>query len=698
MLLHRVPIWKRAPFIRLFVPLAAGIVIQFYTGLTFHLIIPGIVCFSTAFFLFYLFPAGIRYKLRSVQGFILELIIAVCGMYIAWQKDIRNDPQWFGHSYDDSMHLVIRIDEPPVSKSKSYKAEGIVTAIVSDDTIYPKKGKLFLYFAKDSTGASIQYGTQILLRKPLQQIKNTGNPAAFDFKRYAAFQQISHNIYLEEKDYVILADKDVHPFWRFIYSSRSYIITVLRQYTGDDKNITGVAEALLIGYKEDLDKDLVQAYSNTGVVHIIAISGLHLGLIYFVLSWIFARLPYLKKHRLMRIVLILASLWLFAILTGSSASVLRSAVMFTCILFGKSYFKGSSIYNALAASAFMLLCYNPWFLWDVGFQLSYLAVTGIVWIQQPLYRLIYIKNKWLNKIWNMASVTIAAQLAAFPLCIYYFHQFPNLFLITNLLIVPLSTLILFAEILLIILSGVNIAAMYAGRIIGFLIDMMNAIVRVCNEFPFSMIDDIYSNAASTWLLYGIVVFAAAWILYKSKAAMKLSLCCLLSFCFIHTVARMYHSKQKKIIVYNVPGMSGMDMVDGLSFSFIGDSALSIPGSLRNFHVRPARIAMQAATSNSVDQAVAANNIFSFAGKRILIIHDTLSLAEVSLKIPVDLLVISGNAIFTFSNLLSAIQPALVVFDSSNSLWKIARWKKECSALLLRFHSVPEQGAFVHQIN
>lgn len=229
----------------------------------------------------------------------------------------------------------------------------------------------------------------------------------------------------------------------------------------------GIAEALLIGHTNDLDKDLVQAYSNTGVVHIIAISGMHLALIYGLLVWLFARIPLVNKSKIAQVVLILCCLWLFSLLTGAASSVLRSAVMFTFIAVGKNLSKQSSIYNSLAASAFVMLCYNPYFLWDVGFQLSYLAVIGIIIFQKSIYKWVYIKNKWVNKIWQLMAVSLPAQVLTFPVCIYYFHQFPNLFLITNIIAVPLSGVILFAEIGLVAFSWVPLLGNYLDKIVGW---------------------------------------------------------------------------------------------------------------------------------------------------------------------------------------------------------------------------------------
>jgi competence protein ComEC len=204
-----------------------------------------------------------------------------------------------------------------------------------------------------------------------------------------------------------------------------------------DETETGVAEALLIGYRDDLDKDLVRAYSNTGVVHIIAISGLHLGMIYGLMLLLLKPFRKYKWMRWAKPLLILLVLWGFSLLAGAAASILRSVVMFSFIVIGESLGRKTNIYNTLAASAFCLLVYNPYFFWDVGFQLSYTAVLSIVLFMKPVYQWLYFKNKLLNAIWQLNAITLAAQVLTLPVILYYFHQFPNLFLFTNFVAVPL---------------------------------------------------------------------------------------------------------------------------------------------------------------------------------------------------------------------------------------------------------------------
>lgn len=608
---------------------------------------------------------------------------------------MRHYKNWYGHYVTDSTLLVVVISESPVEKAKSYKADAFVEAVINNGQVKSCRGKLLLYFAKDSSAAQLNYGDKILINKKLQPVKNNGNPGAFNYSRYAAFQQFYHNLYLNEKDWQKNSEKNSNSFNRFIFSSRQKILAVLKENIKGHKDETGVAEALLIGYKEDLDKDLVQAYSNTGVVHIIAISGLHLGLIYFMLSWLFARIPVVKRSKLIRAVLILVCLWLFSLLTGASASVIRSAVMFTCIVLGENFVRKGNIYNSLAASAFIMLCYNPYYLWDVGFQLSYLAVMGIVVFQKPIYNWFYIKNKWLDKLWKLMAVSLAAQLLTFPICIYYFHQFPNLFLFTNIIAVPLSSIILFIEIFLVAFSWIPFLSEWLGKLTNWLVWLMNKIVRWVNDLPFALWDKIAANEFTTALLYTAVIGAAMWLLNKKKVALKVTLFALMLFAAMHVYIKWQVKNQHKFIIYNVPQKSAIDFINGHNYSFRGDSILLEDGLLQNFHLKPARVAMQLnIRTGTIPELFEKNNFYQFAGKRIYLADHTKLFEPLQEKIDVDIVVISHNPKLYIPQLAGVFNCRKFIFDSSNPMWKIEKWKADCERLNLPFHSVPEQGAFI----
>ncbi len=691
-----IPVWKKAPFLRLLIPVIIGILLQWYIQFDWEQILLAAVCFAIAFTAFQLLPLVLRFKFQTLQGFLINLLLIVLGLFITYQKDIRYRENWFGNIYHDSDYIIATINEPLLEKNKSYKAEAVVDNILHNETVKNTAGKIIIYFEKDSANElSLKYGDKILISKKLQEIRNSGNPGAFNYQRYSAFRQIFHNVFLKKNDWLLLDGKNINPFNQFLFTARRNVLNILQKNMQGHDDQLAIAEALLIGYMQDLDKDLVQAYSNTGVVHIIAISGMHLALIYVMLVWIFNKMPFIRKSKIIKVIFILSCLWLFSLLTGGAASILRSAVMFSCIVIGENFGRKTSIYNSLAASAFILLCYNPYFLWDVGFQLSYLAVLGIVIFQKPIYHLLYIKNKWVNKLWALVSVSLAAQIFTFPVCIYYFHQFPTLFLFTNIIMVPLSSLILFVEIFLIALAWMPFVGSLIGKLTWWLVWLMNKIILWFNDLPFALWDRISASVASTLILYAFIVCAGYWLLNKSKTALRLSLLLLLGFVILTGYTKWQTAIQQKLIVYNVPQHQSIDFINGNTYKFIGDSVLLADGMLQNFHLKSGRIALQ--LNKKVDSIPALhqnNHLYQFNNKKILLIDQTIVFQPAEQKINIDYIIISKNQKLYIPQLAQVFNCNQFIFDGSNSLWKIAKWKKDCEQLHLRCYSVSEEGAFI----
>ncbi|MEO5893422.1 MAG: ComEC/Rec2 family competence protein [Ferruginibacter sp.] len=697
---YTIPIWKKAPFIRLLIPLAAGILLQWHFQFPLPAILISVIGLTITYLLFSLFSMAARFKLQPIQGLILNLLLISFGLLATLHKDTRNSKDWYGNIYREGDLMLIKVDEPLIKKAKSFKSNGFVEAIIRQDSVIACNGKILLYFSKDgdktnSAGPQLQYGDKILINKNLQKIKNSGNPGAFNYERYAAFQQIFHNVFLKEKDWIKTGEPAPNLFNRFIFNARDNILSILRKHINSGKDELGIAQALLIGYTNDLDRDLVQAYSNTGVVHIIAISGMHLALIYLLLVQVFGKIPLLNRSKLLQVLLILSCLWLFSLLTGASASVLRAAVMFSFITVGTNLKKRSSIYNSLAASAFVMLCYNPFFLWDVGFQLSYLAVVSIIVFQQTVYNCWHIKNKWIEKVWELAAVSLSAQVLTFPVCIYYFHQFPNFFLLTNIIAVPLSSVILYVEIGLVALSPIPVVAPFIGKIVTWLVWLMNQVVLWVNKIPFAVWEGIPSTVLSTCLLYGVTIGFSAWFIKKNRRMFGAALVCFLAFVMVSIYKNWQIKTQQKLIVYNISQHRAIDFINGNDFNFIGDSVLLQDLMLQNFNLKPARIALQVENRGAVLKNLFHNGSFyQFNNKKILLIDGPISFDTISQKTAVDIIIISKNPAIKITQLAKVFSCGQYIFDASNSLWKIDKWQKECEELHLRSYSVPERGAFV----
>jgi competence protein ComEC len=559
------------------------------------------------------------------------------------------------------------------------------------DSITKVSGNLLVYFQKGHIPPRLGYGSRLFISRPLQQITNSGNPGGFNYQQYCGFRDIYHQVFLREGDFYLLPPAQKHWFQQTLLRTKAWVLSVIRRYI-KGKDESAVAEALLIGYREDLDKELVQSYSNTGVVHIIAISGLHLGMIYGAMLWLFHPFRRRQLVLVLRPAIVILVLWMFTFIAGAVPSILRSAVMFTCIVGGEVLSRRTSIYNTLAVSAFILLLVNPFFLWDIGFQLSFAAVLSIVAFSKHLGNLWWFKNKLLNNLWRLSSVTLAAQLLTLPLVLYHFHQFPNLFLLTNVVIVPLSGLILFSEILLLcctILPGIATAW---GSLIEWCIGLMNDFILRTDRLPFAVTDGINITVLQSLLVYAMIICCSTWLIRKKKGLFVASLAFLGGYVAIRSVDISRVRGQQKVIVYNVPQHTAIDVMEGNKYVFIGDSALYGNAQLINYHLRPSRIIHRVAPGNLHSVAIDSNMIAS-QNVRVAIIDGPVNSSSTANRVRINVIVVTRNPQLYIDQLTRAYDFDLLVFDSSNPSWKIRLWKKDCDSLHLRHHSVPDQGAF-----
>jgi competence protein ComEC len=342
----------------------------------------------------------------------------------------------------------------------------------------------------------------------------------------------------------------------------------------------------------------------------------------------------------------------------------------------------------------MILLFNPYSLWDVGFQLSYAAVLSIVIFSKSITNLIYFKNKTLKLLWDLSAVTIAAQILTLPIILYNFHQFPNFFIFTNLFAVPFSGLILYAEILLLVLSPFSTLAAFIGKLTGSCIALMNHFIERISIIPFSSWRSIQITILQEMILYVFIVVFVWWLVHKHTKALLIALSCLVVFFGLRSYDFLQRNDQQKMIVYNISQYQAIDIIDGRKYQFLGDSILREDGFLRNFHLNGSRILHRVNAADSLNSINCKNNIIISAHKNILVIDKPVYASFTPKKIKIDVIVISKNPGLYIKQLADVFDCDQYVFDASNPLWKINKWKKDCENLHLRHYSIPEQGAFV----
>ncbi len=686
------PIWKEAPFIRLVAALIPGILLQWYCPLplTIIYIAAGLCLAILAAFGFT--NAYTAYQHNWLRAVCIMMLTALLGMWLIHHKNITHQSAWFGHHYTSKAVVIASIKEAPVEKARSFKVLADVYAIAADSKMVRTRGDIILYFQKDSSLLQrIRFGNTIFFNKALQPIQNAGNPGAFDYQRYCLFQGITHQVYLSADEFTVSGRQLQSRFAYWLHEAQQHTLSLLQQHIRG-KDEAAVAEALLIGYRENLDREMMQQYADTGVIHVIAISGMHLAMIYGMLIMVLKPLQKNLLTRWLRGLLILAVLWSFTLLSGAGPSILRSAVMFSFIVAGESFTRRVSVYHTLAASAFFLLCSNPFFVWDAGFQLSYAAVLSIVIFNRPITNWWYCRYKIPYATWQMAAVTLSAQLLTTPLSLYHFHQLPNLFLFTNLLVVPLSGLILYGEILLCAVSGMPTVAQWLGFVLEHLLRYMNSFIIYMNSLPFSVTDNIRVTYLQTLLLYASIITIAVWLMKNKKQLLFSALGCLLTFTSIRGIDLVLQYRQSRLVVYNVASYSAIDLIQGGSCYFVGDTAVEQNDFLRNFHLAPARL-LYRANRHTVYQPPP---VIEWKGKRIIFLQPAIG-SLLTAPVQADLVIVSGNPELNMEQLQQLVGDGQLVFDSSCPAWKIRKWKNECDGLHLRPHSVAEDGAFVFKL-
>jgi len=578
----------------------------------------------------------------------------------------------------------------PEEKANSWKVEVEITNVKTKQW-QPITGKLLLYVSKkEQPSLSWHYGDKILVRGNPQELRPPANPGEFDFKRFLSFRNISHQQYVQSSDVKFIQPNSRPGFIYYSHLARTWSMKKLNEFVhGDDER--AIAIALVLGVTDGIDNDLQNAYAASGAMHVLAVSGMHVGIIYAIILFLFKPLNKYKGSKWLVAVISLVSLWAFSFVTGNSPSVLRAVTMFSFIAVARPFGKRTNIYNTLAASVFVLLIYNPYLIMSVGFQLSYLAVIGIVYLQRPLYNLWSIDNRIGDWMWQITCVSIAAQIATFSLGLLYFHQFPIYILISNLFVIPLSTLVLLVGIFLLAISFISPLASLTGIVLEWLIKALNWTVFKTEALPMSLINNIHITTFQCLLLVSIIVALILLVEFKSIRWLYFAF----GFVLIYTIMQWQHFfksiDQKQLIVYSINKHQAIEFVDRGQSYFVCDSLLQVDEDRIRFHISPNRLTQGVSqTSSFVPFVRVFNGIDYYQWKDKIVARVNNRNAKLPLNFSCDYVVVSNNSLN--KKQLTEIRAEQIIFDGTNS----KRWIDAIRSLKpsASTYSVIEQGAFI----
>ena len=705
-------IYSKIPFVRIVLAFIAGILLyKFFPFIPVWWGTIIAIVITLTLIVFQAIP-----KLRSSYraspywgiGLTIMLIISgYCLSILQTNRQIVTDKSKTGY-------IIGEIIEQPTEKEKSVKTVLEIQAIKNKNEWVKSEGKVVLYFQKDEHSSSLINGDRIVFEPTLQEVKNAGNPEEFDYKQYLAFHLITQQAYLKSGRWQLLRSGSTFGVFAFADNIRNKLLSILKN-NGLKNDNYAVASAITLGYTNEIDAEVKQSYSATGAMHILSVSGMHVGIIFIVLEKFLFFLSRKKLLRILKAVLIILFLWGYALLTGLSPAVMRAAAMLSFVVVGNTLKHQANIYNSLAVSAFFLLTFNPFLLYDVGFQLSYLAVLGIVYFHPHIYKTIYIKNKLIDKIWVLTSVALAAQLITAPLSLYYFHQFPNYFLLTGLIVIPLSTLIIYGIIFLFVISSWGWGSALTGKGINLLVEFMNSSIKTIENLPGSLTSNIPFSSSQVILFYVLLLAITLFIMNKRIIYLRYFLVSVIIILAIGIFNKLELVKQKKFYVYNIKGISAINFIDGSNNVLFSDIekqtskiSYALKGNWISLGVEKERVIpftqineqflfTNIITTNN-QNLFFKKNFFDFYGCRIVTVREALCLSEKNQAVmPIDFLILSNNVRMDIAELLKCFKPKQIIIDSSNSVWKTDSWAKEADILKVPYHVVSKQGAFIANI-
>ncbi|MBX2874467.1 MAG: ComEC family competence protein, partial [Saprospiraceae bacterium] len=564
-------------------------------------------------------------------------------------------------------------------------------------------GKALLYLASDSLAESLLAGDQIAIHATMQRLAPSKNPAAFDYAAYMAKKGVYHRAFVASGDWQKLPPSKYN--WRRdLFTWQQSCQQILAQHL-HSKDAFAIGAALIMGEKGFLDEGIRAAYTNTGAIHVLAVSGLHVGLVYLAISYLLGLVGCQgQRFKWSRSSILLLSVWVFAIFTGASASVLRAATMFSFIILGEALYRNQNIYNTLAASAFLLLCFQPYLLFDVGFQLSYLAVLGIVFFQGRIYRSWYIEHPIGRYLWKLTSVSIAAQLTTLPISLFYFHQFPFYFWLSGWIVVPAAMIILSVGLLLLLFNKVAIISTALGAVLYWIITAMNTLILQIQALPAGLIEGVWLNIESLLLLYLILAFIMFGLQLKQIRLLQLGAVTAILLGILTNVQLWQNKQQQLVAIYAVRANSVIDIFDGTRaycLSNLSAHDQKLRSAAENFRAAHAVQEVQyfnwSASPTAPHKAIPQNSHFKFGGLSFAIISD-LPEHPPPKPVEVDFLILRKNPSQEIMALLPFFKAKTLVFDGSNYKKTVRTWIRDCTILGWDYHDVEQQGAIVIPVN
>lgn len=674
--LHNPYFWESAPFFRLLLPLIAGIVSYSFLQVPLYSVV---VVLAIVFVVFLVF---LRSKKSVLSFFASQATLFLIAWLLCFSNDIRNDKHWFGLKLNTADAYEARITESLTEKERSYKMPVTLLATLEPGHLSSATGDGFVYLLKDGKAANFQKGDIILLPNRWKPIKNAGNPFEFDYAVYCAQNNLYYQQNVSAKD-IVLFKAAATQSASFTSRCHDWCMQQLARYI-DDKPTLGLIQAMLIGDEVNLDNETRQSFAETGIVHIIAISGGNVAIFFLAISLVLWWLKH-KKHEWIKYFIALPLVWFYVLMAGAPPSAVRAAIMFSLLAIGIILQKNNNSLNTLFATAFVLLCAEPMWLYSIGFQLSFIAVLSLILFYAPLYKLYTPGNRIIKALWATIVASAAAEILTAPLVVYYFHLFPLMFLLANVVAYLFMGLVLYLGMAVLLFSFIPVVAGALGQLCIWLVSTFNVVVHWLQQLNPESFYYLQMDAVELILLYALIASVVIWLLREGKRAIFVGLVASCAFLFLLCDDQHNATQQHKLVVYNTGKHIHAELIAGKHYKLLyTDSSLK---QKAEYFTKPAHtgwLAWQPA------QAQLKADLYTIGGHSVLFYNDSLSYPAGQRS---DYIVICEAGAADPERLYTMLHPICLVLPQMPEA-QLERWKAVASRLPIELHYLPDDGAFV----
>ncbi len=683
------------PVVKLLFPYVIGVVIAYYADFGNRMRLVMFLLTGTFFLMVFSLTFVKAYRCRVVKTIVMNIAFVLTGILLT---ELQLHPDYSPDYMENNTEWMVRVEEEPTLRKKSVKVPAIV--LTTDRKKEKAKAKILLYLKPTPDALGLHYGDLLFVHSKLSRIPPPCNPATFNNQRYMQRRGIFYSGFVNENGWERIGNKPGNLLKYFSKSTRDKL-TAIYSSAGMSGEELDILKAILLGDDDTLDPELKASYSSAGVSHILCVSGMHVGVIFMIINFLLMPLNLFRSSRIIKTILVMLVIWLYAHITGLAPSVTRSATMFTFVAIGQLLQRNTNVFHSLFASMFILLIIHPLLLFEVGFQLSYLAVAGIVLFQPKLSALYTCRTRIGHYFWELVTVSMAAQIGTFPISIYYYAKFPNYFLFSNLSVITLSFAVIITGISLLPFSFIPSFTRYVSWMLTKEISIMNSIIRFIEHLPCSVTENIDYHVVQVILLYAVIGCVCMLLYQRSRKTFWIASTFFTLFSVSFAVRKVLLDSETRFLAYHIRKSSALGFQKQGDMVLFSDSIqdeksdlyrYNISNYVRKHHLKVVVVPIDT-FSFDTPFLCKRGNFIRFDDKNYYVLNkNQKNMVRNKNDSPcVDCLLLCQNPRMPPDELMAQIPFKEVMADGSNSDYCVEKWRVFCAENHIPFHYTGEEN-------